>query len=198
MEKKWDRTARIWSRLWRLKFWPKEMADAVLVVGAGISADGAMLPRQLANAKLAGDIFQLHMARNILVSGGGGPDGRHHEDRSGITEGSVLGDYMTRVRRFPPEKVRVDVTPSSSQDNLAFAKREAETEGWERIIVVCNLIHAVRMRFLVSQTDFPDGCVVEIVASYAPVKLSHILWEMPGFISTLLPRSWVVAVRRWM
>ena len=144
-----------------------EPVDAVLVLGGGVDPDG--VPAYSTRRRVAGAVALLEAgrARNIILSGGGGP---------GATMAERMRRYAVSIGA-PREVLITETRANSTFENLRFGLPQAKAHGFERLAILTDAFHLERARWLAAYFGHDDIGLVAVAG------LGHESW---------LVRSWII------
>jgi vancomycin permeability regulator SanA len=112
-------------------------ADAAVVLGNEVRADGTPHPRLAARLDAALALYDRGVVKHVIVSGGIG--------RSGFDEAAVMKSYLAE-RGIPADRIVADslgVTTAATATNTAAILRE---KRWTSLVVVSQYFHIPRCR----------------------------------------------------
>lgn len=113
------------------------LADAAVVLGAEVRADGTPHPRLATRLDAALALYDSGVVKNVIVSGGIGA--------SGFDEAAVMKSYLAE-RGIPADRIVADslgVTTGATATNTAAILRQ---KGWSSVVVVSQYFHIPRCR----------------------------------------------------
>lgn len=117
-------------------------ADAIVVLGAA-QYDGRPSPVLEARLAHALALWQQGLAPLVVVTGGKQPGDR-------FTEAAAAAGWLTR-RGVPDEQVLREVQGSNSWESLAAAARILRDRAAERVVLVSDGFHAMRIKGIASE-----------------------------------------------
>jgi uncharacterized SAM-binding protein YcdF (DUF218 family) len=169
-------------------FWNKGV-QAVVVLGRGIPG-GKMTPAQEANIKVGMTVHhQLRSAAVLCLTGGYTENG---SKPGTTTEADQMQKYAKK--RGINGNTLIDREAIDTEASLRWLRTLAQEHGWNRIILVADLIHVPRIKwFLLPRHGFEE--TVEIVSSVWDVRASwtraihDLIWEVLAMISLYFPES---------
>ena len=138
-------------------------ADAIVILGAPIRADGSLSPMAEERVRVAVDLYRAGLAPVLCVVGGHCPPG--YEDTPGEAEGMAR---LVRALGVPEGAIRVDRLSTSTVTNAARAAAILLPEGRRRVWLVTQPFHLRRARFHFRRAGFdPLGWHIEASLQYA-------------------------------
>ena len=138
-------------------------ADAIVILGAPIRADGALSPMADERVRVGVELHRAGLAPVICVVGGHCPPG--HEDTPAEIEGMAR---LVRALGVPESALRVDRLSTSTVTNAARAAAILLPEGRRRVWLVTQPFHLRRARFHFRRAGFdPLGWHIEASVQYA-------------------------------
>lgn len=114
-----------------------EPADAIVVLGTTVFADGTPSPRLQARLDRALDVYRGGGAPLVIVSGGVG--------KEGYDEAVAMADYLAR-RGVPPSAVVRDGTGNTTRATATNVARIARARRLECVLVASQYFHLPRAR----------------------------------------------------
>jgi len=137
-------------------------ADAIVILGAPIRADGSLSPMAEERVRVAVDLYRAGLAPVLCVVGGHCPPG--YEDTPGEAEGMAR---LVRALGVPESAIRVDRRSTSTVTNAARAAAILLPEGRRRVWLVTQPFHLRRARFHFRRAGFdPLGWHIEASVQY--------------------------------
>lgn len=160
-------------------------ADAIVVLGAPIRADGSLSPMAEERVRVGVALFQRGLAPVVCVVGGHCPPGS--EDTPAEAEGMAR---LVRALGVPEAAIRVDRLSTSTVTNAARAAAILLPEGRRRVWLVTQPFHLRRARFCFRRAGFdPLGWHIKASVQYA--RPDHALrWIAREYA------AWVLALGR--
>lgn len=148
-----------------------ESADAIVVLGSTVSADGTPSPRLQARLDSALDVYRRNSAPLIIVSGGLGKEG--HD------EAAAMAKYLVE-RGVPPSAVLADGAGNTTQATATNVARIARTRKLGCVLVASQYFHLPRARLALERAGV---CVAGTVhARYFEARDAYSLArEVVGF-----------------
>lgn len=134
-------------------------ADAIVVLGAPMYADGSLSRQADERVRVGVDLFRAGLADVVCVVGGHCP--RDHDDPPAEAEGMAR---LVRALGVPEAAIRVDRLSSSTVTNAARAAAILLPEGRRRVWLVTQPFHLRRARFHFRRAGF-DALTWHIEAS---------------------------------
>lgn len=150
----------------------RNTADAVVVLGAKLTPDGAagpVLKRRLAAAAV---LWREGVAPCVVVSGGATAAGG-----AAPTEAAVMARRLIDRHGIPAAAL---VLEEASQDTLGNARETlalAAERGWRRLVVVTDEIHLPRAVWTFRRLARPLGILVEGHDAPPPHRLTLAWWS---------------------
>jgi uncharacterized SAM-binding protein YcdF (DUF218 family) len=141
-------------------------ADAVIVLGAGLSKTGGVTPLLASRCDTGADEFRRSQAAGkhpfMITSGGQGPD-------EPVPEASAMADYLIG-KGIPADSVRTEDFSRNTSENLLNSKdlllADDLLNKQSRIGVVTSNFHAFRAALLMRQAGIPGFVVGSPTAGY--------------------------------
>jgi uncharacterized SAM-binding protein YcdF (DUF218 family) len=124
-------------------------ADAIVILGAPIGADGVLSVQAEERVRAAVDLYRAGLAPVICVVGGHCPRG--HEDTPAEAEGMAR---LVRALDVPESAIRVDRLSNSTVTNAARAAAILLPEGRRRVWLVTQPFHLRRSCFHFRRAGF--------------------------------------------
>lgn len=150
----------------------RNTADAVVVLGAKLTPDGAAGPVLKRRVAAAAALWRDRVAPTLVVSGGATAAGT-----AGPTEAAVMARRLIGRHGVPAAAV---VLEESSQDTLGNARETlalAAERGWRRLVVVTDELHLPRALWTFRRLARPLGITVEGHAAPPPRRLTLGWWS---------------------
>ncbi|HEY5875402.1 MAG TPA: YdcF family protein [Ilumatobacteraceae bacterium] len=119
--------------------------DAIVVMGAA-QYDGTPSPQLAARLDHAADLWQLGLAPIVVVTGGSQPGDR-------FTEAEASAAYLVE-RGVPSDVIVQEQDGRSSWESLANVADVLEGTGVERILLVSDPFHSLRIRLTAEELGF--------------------------------------------
>ncbi|MGD9700809.1 MAG: YdcF family protein [Acidimicrobiia bacterium] len=119
--------------------------DAIVVMGAA-QYDGRPSPQLAARLDHAFDLWQLGLAPIVVVTGGNQPGDR-------FTEAEASAAYLVE-RGVPSDVIVQEQQGRSSWESLANAADLFSAGGIERILLVSDPFHSLRIRLIAEELGF--------------------------------------------
>ncbi len=136
---------------------PPGLADAIVILGAPLRADGTLPPLAEERVRTGVDLFRRGLAPVICVVGGHCPRGHEHEE----AEAEGMARWV-RAAGVPESAIRVDRLSSSTAENAARAAEILLPEGRRRVWLVTQPFHLRRACFHFRRAGFePLGWPIE-------------------------------------
>ena len=140
----------------------REKADAIVILGAPIRADGTLSPQADERVRVGVDLYRAGLAEVIAVVGGHCPRG--HDDTPAEAEGMAR---LVRALGVPERALRVDRLSTSTVTNAARAAAILLPEGRRRVWLVTQPFHLRRARFHFRRAGFePHGWHIDASIQY--------------------------------
>lgn len=137
-------------------------ADAIVILGAPIRADGSLSPMAEERVRVGVDLHRAGLAQVVCVVGGHCPPG--HENTPAEVEGMAR---LVRALGVPEAAIRVDRRSTSTVTNAARAAEILLPEGRRRVWLVTQPFHLRRARFHFRRAGFePLGWHIEASVQY--------------------------------
>jgi len=114
---------------------PTSSADAAIVLGNEVKADGTPAKRLTARLQKACDLYSFELCKKIIVSGGVG--------KSGFDESLVMKAWLVE-RGIPPENILTDSKGVNSRRTAENAKLLMEENNLHGAVVVSQYWHLPR------------------------------------------------------
>lgn len=114
-------------------------ADAALVLGLALEADGSPQPSLVARVDRAAALYRARVVRRVVVSGG--------VPRAGLREADVMRALLRR-RAVPDEAIVVEPYARSTEENFACAAPILESLGARDVLLVTEPWHMTRAMLL--------------------------------------------------
>ena len=131
----------------------REKADAIVILGAPIRADGALSPQADERVRVGVELYRAGLAEVIAIVGGHCPPG--HEHPPAEAEGMAR---LVRALGVPESAIRVDRLSTSTVTNAARAAAILLPEGRRRVWLVTQPFHLRRARFHFRRAGFEPLC----------------------------------------
>ena len=166
-------------------------ADAIVILGAPIRADGALSPMAEERVRVGVELYRADLAPVICVVGGHCPPG--HEHTPAEIEGMAR---LVRAIGVPESAIRVDRLSTSTVTNAARAASILLPEGRRRVWLVTQPFHLRRARFHFRRAGFePLGWHIEASVQYA--RPDHAMrWIAREYAAWALALTRAAAARR--
>jgi uncharacterized SAM-binding protein YcdF (DUF218 family) len=117
-----------------------ESVDALLVLGAGVNADGSLPALARSRVERAAELFRGGAAPRVIFSGRCGLMGRD----PAVSEAAAMAAYATELG-VPPAALLIEDRSKDTIGNAYFTKREFLTpHGWTAVRVITSDFHVGR------------------------------------------------------
>lgn len=148
-------------------------ADAAVVLGNEVYANGTLSPRLKARVDAALGLYRRGTVRKIVVSGGTG--------KSGVNEAVAMRAYLLG-RGVKPDDIVPDPDGVNTRATARFTAAYARERGWERVIAVSQFYHLPRAVLSLSHEGVP--LVGRLAADYyEPADILGLLREIPAYFT---------------
>lgn len=157
---------------------PSSPADAAVVLGNAVNADGTLAPRTEARCRRALELYQAGLVKFIVTSGG-------YDAGVKRDEGTTMRDFLVS-QGVPPDAVIADSKGLDTQATARNTAALATAHGWKSVIVVSQWYHLTRCR-LAFHREAP-GLKAEIASArfHEWREIYSTLREVPAFYSYLI------------
>jgi uncharacterized SAM-binding protein YcdF (DUF218 family) len=115
-------------------------ADAILVLGAKVHADGTPSGALLDRTRTACELWRAGLASTLVFSGGRDTD-------AGASEPEAMA-RIAREAGVPDSALVLDETGNDTASSIAFTARLARERAWQSVLVVSHDYHLARLRLL--------------------------------------------------
>lgn len=148
-------------------------ADAAVVLGCEVYADGTLSPRLQARVDMAYGLYYYGTVKKIIVSGGTG--------KSGFNEAVAMRGYLV-AHGVPPGDVIVDENGVNTRATAKFTAEYAKGHGWERVIAVSQFYHIPRTVLSLKHEGVP--VVGSLGTTYfEPSDVFSVMREVPAYFA---------------
>jgi vancomycin permeability regulator SanA len=151
-------------------------ADAAVVLGNTVEADGKPSPRLKARLEKSVELYEKNLVGKIIVSGGFGVEG--------FEEADAMRDYLV-TRNIPESAVILDRAGYNTYQTAVDAKQIMQENNLKSVIIVSQYFHITRTRLA-----FRKAGIEQIYAAHAEYfelrDVYSILREFTGFYTYLL------------
>lgn len=115
-------------------------ADAILVLGSGLEADGAPGATLTIRAGRGAALYERGLASVVICAGG----------PTGLTDRSEADACGAELRRFgvPPSAVVLEERSFNTDENVAYTLEIMAARGLDSVVVVSSRYHLLRARWL--------------------------------------------------
>ena len=138
--------------------------DAIVVLGAA-QYDGRPSPQLAARLDHAAELWQQGLAPLVVTTGGNRPGDR-------FTEAQASATYL-EARGVPADAI-VQVEGNTSYDSLRLARDQLRTRDLERVLLVSDPYHALRIRMISQEL----GLVAYVSPTRtSPVRGGDVFWH---------------------
>ena len=118
-----------------------ESVDALLVLGAGVNADGSLPALARSRVERAAELFRRGAAPRLILSGRCGLMRRSEPD---VTEAQAMASYAAELG-VPRDALLLEDSSKDTIGNAYFTKREFLTpHGWTAVRVITSDFHVGR------------------------------------------------------
>lgn len=119
----------------------RQEADAIVVLGAGLSRTGrpgfALTRRSL----LAAELYQQGYAPNIICTGG-------QADNQVRSEAEACAEVLSQWRDVPRSAILLEDESRSTEENALFSRDIIEAQGFEDVLLITDSFHMLRAQFI--------------------------------------------------
>lgn len=156
----------------------RRRADAIVVFGAGVSADGRASSALLDRVRTACDLYDQGLAPTLVFSGGPGP---------GSTSEPAAMRTLALAHGIPETAIILDDHGLSTSASISNTSRLATDHHWTSVLAVSHFYHLPRIK-LESQHA---GLTTFTVAA----RQRRTLRRLPWFMAREVAASWTYYVR---
>lgn len=146
-----------------------ESADAIIVLGAGLSRSGRPGWALTRRSSLGAELWHQGFASNIICTGGYG----ENQTRS---EADACREVLNR-RGVPSSAIVLEERSRSTEENAIYSKEIMQENGWQTALIVSDSYHVFRARYIFSH----EG----IGVSLSPVS-AELIEGRPTYIYSML------------
>jgi len=125
----------------------RQPVDVIVVLGAGLSADGRPGYALVRRSRHAAELWQQGYADTILCTGGQAPD----QWRS---EADACRDVLM-WRGVPASAIVLEEQSRSTEENAIYSRPIIEANGWETVLLVSDGYHLFRAEILFRTRGIP-------------------------------------------
>jgi uncharacterized SAM-binding protein YcdF (DUF218 family) len=172
-------------------------ADAIVVLGARVAADGKPGPDLRERTAHAIRLFQRGLAPYLICTGG------YQNDR--LSAASVACD-MAVAQGVPADKVLLADGSMTTREDAASARDLMLAQGWQTAILVSHPLHLERARLLFEGqgiTVYPSPTNTDLSAIPLRTRMWLTAREVVGVLWVALeglgvPDEWTLPLSRWV
>lgn len=157
-------------------------ADAILVLGARVHADGSLSGALADRTATAVDLWRGGLAPVLVLSGGRGAD-------APVSEPEAMA-RAARAAGVPDSALLLDEGGADTAASIAYLAREARVRGWRRVLVVSHDYHLARLRLLADRAGLEVRTVPARETTAWPSKPLAVARE-----AAALAASWALPFR---
>jgi vancomycin permeability regulator SanA len=150
----------------------RRRADAVVVLGAQVHADGTPSTALNDRVTTAIELYKQGLAGTIVMSGGTG--------ESGYNEAEVMRD-MAVARGVPASAILLDTTGVNTQATVAHTDAILDEHGLDRVMVTSHFYHLPRIKLAYAAEGRDVFTVPSTSTGPIPNTPLTVMREVPGF-----------------
>lgn len=150
-------------------------ADAILVLGARVHADGTPSGALGDRTRAAIDLWKRGLAPRLLLSGGRDAGAR-------VSEPEAMRRLALEAG-VPEEALVLDESGATSERSIAFAAAAAGERGWRRVLVVSHDYHLARLRLLAGRAGLEVATVPARESHPWPAKPWAVAREVVAYLA---------------
>jgi uncharacterized SAM-binding protein YcdF (DUF218 family) len=139
-----------------------QQADAIVILGARVEADGRPGPDLQVRTLHAVELYQRGLAPYLICSGG------YHND---MLSAAAVACNLAVARGVPQDRVLLADGSMTTREDAASASTLMFANGWKTAILVSHPLHMERARLLF------EGQGITVYTSPTSTKLSDIPWR---------------------
>lgn len=124
-----------------------EDADVIVVLGAGLRANGQPGLALIRRAEQAASLWQDGLAQNIICSGGYGINNPR-------SEANACAELL-REDGVPASVITEEDRSRSTEENAIYTREVMDANGWETAIVVSDGYHLLRATWIFNMMGIP-------------------------------------------
>ncbi|MBZ0298007.1 MAG: YdcF family protein [Anaerolineae bacterium] len=125
-----------------------ESADAIVVLGAGLSPSGRPGPALIRRTDQALALWERGLAEHVICTGG-------IPYRATRSEASACGELL-RASGIPAEAIFLEEESHSTEENALYTHALMAEQGWNSAIVVSDGYHLLRATWLFQLEGIPN------------------------------------------
>lgn len=148
-------------------------ADAAIVFGDEVLADGNISPRLQARLDLAFGLYYYGTVKNIVASGGAG--------KSGLDTAETTRDYLCNLG-VAPENIIIDPNGSDIRATARFTAAYAREHGWTSVIAVNQFFFLPRSVLSLKHEGVPAVGSLS-VRDFGADDIYFLLREIPAYFA---------------
>ena len=127
-------------------------ADAIIVLGRGIEADGSLPPDAQARVRAAAELYEANCAPRVLMSGAWT---YHFAVRPPYSEAVAMKKYATQLG-VPEDSIFTEDASKDTIGNIYFTKQICQSHNWHNLVFVASEEHMPRIQYLVDKIYGPN------------------------------------------
>jgi uncharacterized SAM-binding protein YcdF (DUF218 family) len=172
-------------------------ADAIVVLGARVNADGSPGSDLTSRTYHAVDLWKQGIAPNIICTGG--------FRNEPLSAASVCKRFATSLG-VPGERVYLADGSTSTIEDAQVTQQVMARQGWRNAVLVSHPLHLFRARWLFRREGIDavtSPTTTDTQRIFPPLRAWYDLREAGGIIVTaldawsIIPRQWVAKLQTW-
>ena len=147
-------------------------ADAIVVLGGGVEADGSLPPVAARRVERAAELYHLHVAPRLVLTG---RCGLRDPDPPPVTEAAAMADLAARLG-VPHDGLLLEERAKDTLGNAYFTRVDyLEPNGWTNVRVVTSDFHLSRAAWIFRKVLGAgyDFSFVSAYSGFSPRELIH-------------------------
>jgi len=160
------------------RFIPTE-ADTLVVLGCRLYGD-VPSPALVYRLDKALELYEMGLAKNIIVSGAMGPG-------ETVTEASAMKKYLVE-RGVAAEYVHIEDRSFSTYDNLKYSQEIMDAQGFETALIVSNDFHIFRSLVIARLLGLRAKGAPAPTPQIPGLRNRYVLREIPAFYREVILR----------
>jgi len=158
-------------------------ADAIVILGARVNADGSPSSDLLSRTFHAMDLYNAGLAPMVICAGGAGGDR--------LSAGAVACRYAVQELGLPPERALFaqEGNAWTTADEAAKMSEIMRANGWQSAILVSHPLHLFRAKWLFERAGvevFTSPTNTDLGRIFPPLRAWYSLREAGGVLLTMV------------
>ncbi len=172
-------------------------ADAIVVLGARVNADGSPGSDLTSRTYHAVDLWKQGIAPYIICTGG--------FRNEPLSAASVCKRFAASLG-VPPERIYLADGSTSTVEDAQVTKQVMARQGWHSAVLVSHPLHLFRARWLFRRQGIgalTSPTTTDTESIFPPLRAWYDLREAGGIVVTalngwaIIPEQWVAKLQTW-